>query len=94
MSGSLGAPSTGDDLLDRWIRALRERLERGEFTGRAPIDLGEGTEVLPAYLTIRLMLDELNHLGERVIHADASPDHVMRRRRRIDDFRRLRALIG
>ena len=65
MSGSLGSSSTtngrhADDGLDAWLHELRDRLERGELAGLAPIDVGYGTGTIPADLTIKIMLADLD----------------------------------
>ena len=79
--------------IDAWIRGLRARLRRGDLADLGPIDLGYGTDVLPAERLVRIMLVDLDDLeaqiraGERTI---LSP----RWQGLIGDFRRLRDLIG
>ena len=75
--------SVPDGDLKAWITELRARLERGEFTGAPPIDLGYGSGALPAEDAIRIMLADLD-----------DSDTVPLRLRLLDDFRHLRALIG
>ena len=53
-----------DDGLDRWIRDLREHLERGDLVGLRPIELGHGTRHLPAETTVRVMLSDLADLND------------------------------
>jgi len=72
-----------DGDLQAWITELRARLERGEFTGAPLIDLGYGSGALPAADAIQIMLADLD-----------DSDTVPLRLRLLDDFRRLRALIG
>jgi hypothetical protein len=72
-----------DSDLQAWITKLRARLERGEFTGAPPIDLGYGSGALPAADAIQIMLADLD-----------DSDNAPLRLALLDDFRRLRTLIG
>ena len=86
-----------------WISDLRGRLERGELAGRGPVDIGDGTAKLPLEHTVRIMLhdlDDLDRFQQRPLGNGHPPlddelKHFQDRRRELlDDFHRLRALIG
>ena len=84
-----------DDGLDRWIDDLRARLARGELADVGPIDIGYGTGGLPGETIIRIMLGDLDDLDDPA--GSWGGDATWREERRcalLDDFRRLRALIG
>ena len=84
-----------DDGLDRWIRDLRDHLERGDLVGIGPIELGHGTRHLSGETAIRVMLADLADLDDP--HGSAAGDRLWRDERRrglLDDFRRLRELLG
>ena len=51
-------PSDGE--FCAWIRALRDRLDRGELAEHPPVDVGYGTRAMPAERTIRIMLADLD----------------------------------
>ena len=81
--------------LDSWIRALRERVERGEFASHPPVDVGYGTGTQPAERTIHIMLADLDSFDDAVGSWD--DDVAWRDARRgalLDDFRQLRKLLG
>jgi hypothetical protein len=83
-----------DDDLCAWIRALRDRCDRGELAGHPPVDIGYGTSTLPAEHTSRIMLADLDSFDDLT---DAQRDHRAHVRRRLgvlNDFRRLREVIG
>jgi hypothetical protein len=85
-------PDTG---LDRWIDDLRTRLSRGDLADLQSFDIGDGTLHLPGEVTIRTMLADLEDLDDQ----SGSPGgdaawREMRRHHLLDDFRRLRELIG
>jgi hypothetical protein len=84
----------GDDGLSAWLTDLRARLSHGDMVQQAPIDLGYGTGRLPGATTIQVMLADLDHLDDLPRHAWEWVDMPWRRVRLLDDFRRLRALIG
>jgi len=71
------------DDLKAWIIELRGRYQRGEFTDAPPVDLGYESGALPAEDAIRLMLADLDD-------SDTVPLRLML----LDDFRRLRTIIG
>ena len=73
--------SNGD--LKAWITDLRARLERGEFADAPLVDLSYGSGALPAEDAIRIMLADLD-----------DSDNAPLRLALLDDFRRLRTLIG
>jgi hypothetical protein len=80
--------------LDDWIRALRQRVERGELADLDPIDIGYGTGGLPAEASIRIMLSDLEDLAD-VRASDLDEGSRSRRRQMLlDDFRRLREILG
>lgn len=84
-----------DDGLDRWIRDLRTHLARGDLVGLQPVDLGARTQHLPGQTTIRIMLADLADLDDPDGSWRGDTDwHDERRAGLLDDFRRLRDLIG
>ena len=85
-----------DDALGRWIRDLRIRLARGDLVGLDPFDIGDGTGTLPAERTVRIMLADLDDLDdpEGSTRDGHGADQETRRRAILNDFRRLRVLLG
>ena len=81
-----------DDLL-AWIASLRGRLGRGVLAALAPFDLGDGA-LATGELGVRVMLADLDHLGDLARNPPAGANVGGRRRRLLAAFRRLRALIG
>jgi len=63
-----------DDDLKAWITDLRARLERGEFTGAPPVDLGYGTGPLPTEVVIQVLLDDLARIIHEAISLGRPPD--------------------
>jgi hypothetical protein len=53
------------DDFSSWIRTLRRRHARGEYAALPPIDLGNGSEILPADVMIRILLTDLDELPDR-----------------------------
>jgi len=76
-----------------WITELRNRVDRNEFAGRDPINLGYGTAV-PAERTVRGMLDALHDLDGRTVRRHDWPAVMTRRLDLLKDFRRVREQIG
>src|SRR3954454_24866634 len=88
-------PMPSDDDLTRWICTLRDRLGRGDLRGVDPIELGHGTAHLPGVTTVRIMLADLADIKNPA--GSWNGDDVwrnMRHRSLLDDFRRLRELLG
>jgi hypothetical protein len=83
-----------DDGLDRWIDDLRARVRAGDLARLPPFDLGYGTGHLPAGTTVRVMLADLDHLDALPADAREWLDWPDRRADLLDDFRRLRELLG
>jgi hypothetical protein len=85
-----------DEGLGPWIRDLRGRVARGDLITLPPVDLGYGTGNMPADLTIRIMLADLDDLDdpEGSSRDGHGADHEARRRALLDDFMRLRELLG
>jgi hypothetical protein len=86
-----------DDELTAWIATLRDRLDRGEFVGTDPLDLGDGTGALTAGLLIRVMLADLEDLDDPDGSYRLDGEHPHRatcRGNLLRDFKRLRALLG
>jgi hypothetical protein len=82
------------ECLDRWIDDLRDRLKRGDLVGLRPIELGYGTGHLPAETTVRIMLADLDGWQDLPRRYRERREHVLRRLTLLDEFRRLRELIG
>ena len=82
-----------DDDLALWILVLRQRLARGDLAGLAPLDIGNGARA-PGELVIQVMLADLDRLDALLMEAPDGGALIERRRRLLDDFRRLRELIG
>jgi len=83
-----------NDDLDAWIAELRARLDRGDLAALGPVDVGDGTDILPAEHTVRLMLADLDSFDELSPAERMDPCHVTRRQQVLDEFRRLHDLIG
>ena len=84
-----------DDGLDRWISDLRGHLERGDLMELPSFELGHGTGHLPGETTVRIMLADLDDLADPLGSTARDPGwRDQRRRERLKDFRRLRALLG
>jgi hypothetical protein len=82
------------DDLGRWIGTLRARLARGDLAGSGSIDLGDGTGHLPGELFVRIMLADLDHLDGLPPEAREWVDFPDRRQALLNDFKRLRELLG
>ena len=83
-----------DDELAAWIADLRARLDRGDLATLDPVDIGHGTQVLPAQDTIRIMLADLDGFDEMPPDEANDPVNVARRDILFTSFRILRTLIG
>jgi hypothetical protein len=83
-----------DDELAAWIVALRARLDRGDLATLGPVDVGHGTDILPAQDTVRIMLADLDDLDDMTPDEANTPINVARHDVLITSFRILRALIG
>ena len=86
---------TTDAGLARWIEELRDRLARGDLDGVGPLELGYGTAPLPGKAVIRILLldwAELESPADPRDDDDAWRDE--RWRALLDEFRRLRELLG
>ena len=86
---------TPDAELGRWIEELHERAGRGDLAGRGPLELGYGTGHLPGEVVVRILLldwadleDPAGSWGGDAAWRDE------RRRALLDEFGRLRELIG
>jgi len=77
-----------------WICALRRRLERGDLAGHPPVDVGDGTGNIPAELTIKIMLADLDSYDDMTPAEADDPVNVARQDSLLADFRALRLLIG
>lgn len=86
--------SRQDDEIKDWIAGLRARLAHGDLADIGPIDLGYGTRVMPAALTIQIMLADLDGCDDPVDRPDERRRDLARRASLLDDFRRLRMAIG
>jgi len=83
-----------DDELAAWIGDLRARLDCGELATLGPVDVGHGTDVLPAQQTVRIMLADLDGFDEMPLDEARDPINAARRDVLITSFRILRTLIG
>jgi len=83
-----------DDELAAWIADLRARLDRGELATLGPVDVGHGTQILPAQDTVRIMLADLDGFDEMPPDEAGDPVNVARRDILLTSFRILRTLIG
>jgi hypothetical protein len=82
------------DPLDRWIAVLRDRLACGELDNLAPVDIGDGTGRMPGEYTVRIMLADLDHLSAPPSANDERDNVPERLAWLLDDFRRLREMLG
>ena len=82
-----------DDELAAWIVDLRARLDCGELAELGPVDVGHGTDVLPAQDTVRIMLADLDGFDEMTPDEANDPVNVARRDVLVTSFRILRTLI-
>ena len=83
-----------DDTLTAWIADLRARLDRGDLATLDPVDVGHGTDVLPAQDTVRIMLADLDSFDEMTPDEADDPVNVARRDVLLTSFRILRTRIG
>ena len=83
-----------DDELAAWIADLRNRLDRGDLKTLGPVDVGHGTDALPAQDTIRIMLADLDDCDEMPPNETNDPINVARRDVLLTNCRILRTLIG
>ncbi|HZO30789.1 MAG TPA: hypothetical protein VFH48_32880 [Chloroflexota bacterium] len=77
-----------------WIADLRARLDRGDLATWGPVDVGHGTDVLPAQDTIRIMLADLDGFDEMTPEETNASLNVVCRDVLLTSFRILRTLIG
>ena len=77
-----------------WIPDLRARLDRGDLATLGPVDVGHGTNVLPAQDTIRIMLADLDGFDEMTPDETNASLNVGCRDVLLTSFRILRTLIG
>ena len=82
-----------DDELAAWIADLRVRLDRGDLATLGPVDVGHGTDVLPAQDTVRIMLADLDGFDEMPPDEADDPVIVARRDVLLTSFRILRTFI-
>lgn len=85
--GVAGRPSD----LAAWNERLRARLAAGALADLPPIDLGDGTIGMPTETTVRTMLADLDRLLRL---PGSTPNRGVRVEALLEQFRRLRALIG
>jgi hypothetical protein len=83
-----------DVSLHIWIETLRARLDRGELAGLPGVDIGDDTGAVPAEWTISVMLADLDGFDDMTPEERPHPGNVRRWLNLLDDFRRLRELIG
>jgi hypothetical protein len=91
---SKGARTPVHDDLTLWIETLRERLKGGELASLGSTDVGYGTGMLPGETVVRMMLADLDHCDEPPTSAKGRSVDVARRQALLEDFSRLRDLIG
>ena len=77
-----------------WIADLRARLDRGDLATLGPVDVGHGTDALPAQDTVRIMLVDLDDFEDMTPDEANDPVNVARRDVLLTNFRILRTLIG
>ena len=81
------------DALDGWIVELRGRAGRGDLVGLGRVEL-DGGILLPAAQAARILLADLDHLGD-LAHAQRGDLTVVARRQALlRDLDRLRKQIG
>ena len=83
-----------DDELAAWIADLRTRLDRAELATLGPVDVGHGTDAVPAQDTIRIMLADLDDFEDMTPDEANDPVNVARRDVLLTSFRILRTLIA
>ena len=85
---------TTDAGLARWIEELRDRLARGDLDGVGPRELGYGTGLLPGKTVVRVLLLDWAELESPADPRDDAAWRDERWRALLDEFRRLRELLG
>ena len=80
--------------LAAWIADLRTRLDRGDLATLGPVDVGHGTQILPAQDTVRIMLADLDDFEAMTSDEANDPVNVARRDVLLTSFRILRTLIA
>ena len=83
-----------DDELVAWIADLRARLDRGDLATVGPVDVGHGTDIMPAQDTVRIMLADLDGFDEMTPDEANDPVNVAHCEVLLTSFRILRTLIG
>jgi hypothetical protein len=83
-----------DSDLATWIGVLRARLASGGLADLSPMDLFDGTAILPGELVARIMLSDLDDLDHPAGRRAGDGAKMERRHALLADFRRLRELIG
>ena len=73
---------------------LYARVSQGHLATLKPFDIGDGTGQFPAERTIAIMLADLAHLDGLPLEVSEWVDQPYRWQHLLDDFRRLRELIG
>jgi hypothetical protein len=79
MTPSAERAVTPTDALMAWIAELRARLDRGDLAQLPPVDIGHGTDILPAEHTVRIMLADLDDFDDMDPNETADPVNVARR---------------
>ena len=77
-----------------WIADLRARLDRGDLATLGPVDVGHGTDILPAQDTIRIMLADLDSFDEMTPEESNDSLNGVRREALLTSFRILWTHIG
>jgi hypothetical protein len=83
-----------DDKLAAWIVDLRARVDRGELATVGSVDVGHGTDAMPAQDTVRIMLADPDDFEDMTPDEAIHPVNVARRDVPLTSFRILRTLIG
>jgi hypothetical protein len=78
------------DDLAAFVAQLRQRLERGELAGHAPIDLGNGHTLVDVELAIRVMLASYDRYLSMRPDRRRQPINLAQARLLADNLRRLR----
>ncbi|HZO26538.1 MAG TPA: hypothetical protein VFH48_11190 [Chloroflexota bacterium] len=73
---------------------MRARFDRGELATLGPVDVGHGTDALPAQDAVRIMLADLDDFEDMTPDEANDPVNVARRDVLLTSFRILRTLIG